>query len=246
MPDHDTLCGWGLKEKVAYFLEKADIIIPRRREQLDFLIDLFPWPCEEPIRVLDLGCGFGAITEEILGKYPHASVTSVDGSEEMMKLARERLAKYGDRVRLHFADLADPSWHRDVTGPFHAAVSAVAIHHLVDDRKRELYREIYDLVDHGGIFLNDEAVASPPGFKARFEEMHYRAIQEQERAKYGVARPVEELSKNCVRRWRRRCVSPATIAMSRPCLPSSHGFRRRGSNRSTAFGNTSGWRFSAA
>src|SRR5690348_17602034 len=45
-------------------LEKADIIIPRRREQLDFLIDLFPWPREEPIRVLDLGCGFGAITEE--------------------------------------------------------------------------------------------------------------------------------------------------------------------------------------
>src|SRR5713226_9734578 len=171
MPDHDTLCGWGLKEKVAYFLEKADIIIPRRREQLDFLIDLFPWPCEEPIRVLDLGCGFGAITEEILGKYPHASVTSVDGSEEMMKLARERLAKYGDRVRLHFADLADPSWHRGVSGPFHAAVSAVAIHHLVDDRKRELYREIFDLVAQGGIFLNDEAVASPPGFKARFEEL---------------------------------------------------------------------------
>lgn len=193
MPDHDTLCGWGLKEKVTYFLEKADIIIPRRREQLGFLIDLLPWPREEPIRVLDLGCGFGAITEEILSKYPHASVTSVDGSEEMMKLARERLAKYGDRVRLHFADLADPSWHRGVSGPFHAAVSAVAIHHLVDDRKRELYREIYDLVDHGGIFLNDEAVASPPGFKARFEEMHYRAIQEQERAKYGVARPVEEL-----------------------------------------------------
>ncbi len=118
MPDHDTLCGWGLKEKVTYFLEKADIIIPRRREQLDFLIDLLPWPREEPIRVLDLGCGFGAITEEILGKYPHATVTSVDGSEEMMKLARERLAKYGDRVRLHFANLADPSWHRDVTGPY--------------------------------------------------------------------------------------------------------------------------------
>src|SRR5260370_30441181 len=189
MPDHDTLCGWGVKEKVAYFLEKADIIIPRRREQLDFIIDLSPWPCEEPIRVLDLGCGFGAITEEILGKYPHASVTSVDGSEEMMKLARERLAKCGDRVRLHFADLADASWNRGVTGPFHAAVSAVAIHHLVDDRKRGLYREIFDLIDHGGIFLNDEAVASPPGFKARFEEMHYRAMQEQERAKYGVARP---------------------------------------------------------
>ena len=193
MPDHDTLCGWGLKEKVAYFLEKADIIIPRRREQLDFLIDLLPWPREEPIRVLDLGCGFGAITEEILGNYPHATVTSVDGSEEMMKLARVRLAKYGDRVRLHFADLADPSWHRGVTGPFHAAVSAVAIHHLVDDRKRELYREIYGLVAQGGIFLNDEAVATPPGFRDRFEALHYRAVQEQERAKYGTARSVEHL-----------------------------------------------------
>jgi tRNA (cmo5U34)-methyltransferase len=72
-------------------------------------------------------------------------------------------------------------------------VSGLAIHHLVDDRKRELYREIYGLVGQGGIFINDEAVASPPGFKARFEALHYRTMQEQERAKFGTARSVEEL-----------------------------------------------------
>lgn len=44
MTDHDTLCGWGNQEKVAYFLANADTLIPKRSEQLRFLVDLFLWP----------------------------------------------------------------------------------------------------------------------------------------------------------------------------------------------------------
>lgn len=65
-----TECGWGEKERVSYFLENADTIIPKRHEQIAFLLDLFGWPRDEPLCVLDLGAGFGAITEEILTRYP--------------------------------------------------------------------------------------------------------------------------------------------------------------------------------
>jgi tRNA (cmo5U34)-methyltransferase len=191
--DHDTLCGWGDRGKVAWFVENAETVIPRRREQLGLLAELIPAPRDAAIAVLDLGAGFGAVTEQILTRYVNASVTCVDGSAEMVRIARERMAKYGARVRFCNGDLAEAAWRRPVGGSFEAAVSAVAIHHLSDERKRVLYREVYELLRPGGVFLNNDLVATPQVLRTRFEELNLLAIQEQDRLKRGWERPLEEI-----------------------------------------------------
>jgi len=193
MAGHDTLCGWGERGKVAWFVENADIVIPRRRDQLGMLADLILSPRDARIAVLDLGAGFGAVTEEILRRFVNASLTCVDGSAEMVSIARERLAKYGARVRLCHADLAEAEWRHVVVGSFEAVVSALAIHHLSNERKRALFSEVYALLRPGGVFLNNDIVAAPPALKARFEELTLLAIQEQEQHKLGKARPIEEI-----------------------------------------------------
>jgi cyclopropane fatty-acyl-phospholipid synthase-like methyltransferase len=194
MPADDTLCGWGDEAKVDYFFANADVIVPRRAEQINLLADLLPQAPEAPLSVLDLGAGFGAVSEQILNRYLRATVTCVDGSAVMVARATERLLKYGERVRILRADLADAAWKAVVKGTvFEVVVSAIAIHHLTHERKRELDREVFQLLVPGGIFLNNDIVATPAALKTRFEDLNIAAIQDQERARRGSARTKEQI-----------------------------------------------------
>ena len=193
MDDTDTLCGWGEAARVKYYVDNVSTAVPKRDEQLSFLLDLLPWPNDAPLHVLDIGAGFGALSREILTRYPRSQVTCVDGSAEMMKLAHERLAHYGNRVGFCLADLAYRSWHEQLTGPHDAAVSALAIHHLTDERKRQLYAEVFGLLKPGGVFLNDDSILTPEPWQMRFASLRYSYIQERERALRGIMRSIEEI-----------------------------------------------------
>ncbi|MCL6432795.1 MAG: class I SAM-dependent methyltransferase [Leptolyngbyaceae cyanobacterium HOT.MB2.61] len=110
-------------------------------------------------RVADLGCGDGAIAHAILTRYPLTQVTALDFSEPMLEQAKKRLQPYGDRVICAQADLYTPDWQAGLQS-FDVIISGYCIHHLPDDRKQALYREIYHLLNPGGCFLNIEHVAS--------------------------------------------------------------------------------------
>jgi ubiquinone/menaquinone biosynthesis C-methylase UbiE len=82
------------------------------------------------IAVLDVGGGYGVVSEEVLRTFPRAVTTLQDYSRPMLGFAQRRLAPYENRVRYVFADLCDPSWVDRVGGPFDLIVSAIAIHNL--------------------------------------------------------------------------------------------------------------------
>ena len=108
-------------------------------------------------RILDLGTGDGRLLARVRGNHPDTDAVAVDFSPAMLEAARMRFA--GDRrvrVVAHNLDNALPE-----LGSFDAVISSFAIHHLVHERKRALYLEIYTLLNSGGVFSNLEHVSSP-------------------------------------------------------------------------------------
>jgi ubiquinone/menaquinone biosynthesis C-methylase UbiE len=64
------------------------------------IVSFLPLENSTTIQVLDLGAGTGALSLDILNRFPNASVTLVDFSEAMLTHAREQLSKFNERVPL--------------------------------------------------------------------------------------------------------------------------------------------------
>jgi trans-aconitate 2-methyltransferase len=103
-------------------------------------------PLEGDERVIDAGCGTGRVTEQLLQRLPHGSVIAVDGSPAMIEAARERLARFGDRVDYLVADLGRPL---PLDGLVDAVLSTATFHWVPD---------------HDALFANLAAVTRPGGW----------------------------------------------------------------------------------
>ena len=139
-------------EYAAAYLAKQDTI-PQRGVGERLLIDLLP---SQTGRVLDLGCGDGRLFALVRSHFLLASGVLLDHSPAMLDAARQR--DWGaDEPQFVAHDLTQPL---PDMGQFDAVVSGFAIHHLPDERKRELYSELRGLLFPGGVLLNLEHVAS--------------------------------------------------------------------------------------
>jgi ubiquinone/menaquinone biosynthesis C-methylase UbiE len=191
---------WKEREVAAAFLNERSLLIPDRTRQLEVVLRVMHFAPRQPGRVLDLGAGDAILLATVLEAFPQASGVAVDFSTLMLEQARERLARFGQRAAIVEADLQTAVWKDTVPGPFDAVVSGFAIHHLPHERKRELYREIYNMLPEGGVFLNAEHVASPaPRVEEIFNDAMTEHLYERRRAR-GEAVTREQVHKDFLER----------------------------------------------
>jgi ubiquinone/menaquinone biosynthesis C-methylase UbiE len=146
---------WHSTDYVAEWITRDAARDPERRPLLQQMLSFAPLPRNAELDVLDVGAGYGAVSEEVLQAFPAARVTLQDYSRPMLDHARQRLADRSDQLRYVVCDLVDPSWPKQVGGPFDLAVSAIALHNLRDAEKiYACYRAIQDLLKPGGCFSN--------------------------------------------------------------------------------------------
>lgn len=109
-------------------------------------------------QILDIGAGTGLLSNFILNRYPEARITLIDISEKMLEMARQRFdgnknIKYvvGDYTKISLSE------------EFDMVVSALSIHHLEDDDKKELFKKCYSILKPNGIFINaDQVIGETP------------------------------------------------------------------------------------
>jgi len=152
---------WQSAEHAAAYLERADRV-PHRSAGETTLVDEIPAIVH---RVLDLGSGDGRLLDLVLRARPDARGVALDFSPPMLEQLDIRFAS-SPRVEIVNHDLERPL---PDLGTFDAVVSSFAIHHLPHERKRQLYEEIWTVLESGGVFCNLEHVAAvSPGAHERF------------------------------------------------------------------------------
>ena len=161
------------------YLAKSDRI-PHRTEGEAVVLELLPANVR---RILDLGTGDGRLIALAKLARPEALGVATDISPIMLEKARSRFADNKD-ISIVEHDLNDSL---PDMGTFDVIFSSFSIHHVNHERKQELYKEIFNCLDPGGIFCNLEHVSSPT---SRLHEDFYRAM--------GASLADEDPSNKCI------------------------------------------------
>jgi tRNA (cmo5U34)-methyltransferase len=154
--------NWSKPEFSRQYRENADIYIVERRRMFDILKSFYRHflKGKGKCNVLDLGCGDGILTHELLSIDGTISATLIDGSADMLEKAEERLAGFRTIrfVRSSFQDVLNDDVIRE---KFDLAVSSLAIHHLTLNEKRSLFGKIFSCLNDGGCFTNIDVILAP-------------------------------------------------------------------------------------
>ncbi|MGO8791019.1 MAG: methyltransferase domain-containing protein [Terriglobia bacterium] len=153
MPNPDDCNLWSSTEHALEYLRRADSI-PHRTEGEATLLEFVPL---DAARILDVGSGGGRLLSLVKADRPQTAFVALDFSPAMLEELHGRFDGDG-KVTIVAHDFSNPL---PPLGEFDSVISSFAIHHVLHERKRSLYREVFDLLRPGGAFCNLEHVGSP-------------------------------------------------------------------------------------
>jgi tRNA (cmo5U34)-methyltransferase len=170
----------------------AELLMGDRPLQRQYLEDVLRCLPDEPRAFVDLGCGTGYFTEVIFETFPLIRGKGIDGSEAMLERARSRFQS-GDRdLELRCELLQSVDW--STLGATQLVFSAFAIHHLSDDEKRGLFRQIFEHIEPNGRFiLFDSFRPDDPIADELVERLTCLDIQRRVRDAKGTEVPLERI-----------------------------------------------------
>ena len=145
---------WNEAERAGRWLAVRENL-PHGDEMVQVLVDDVV-ETRDPKRILDLGTGGGAMITGLMSVAPDAEYVGLDLSAPLLEASEAR-----------FADSPRVSFRQHDLGSFDLVVSSWVIHHLPDERKAELFGEVYELLSPGGRFCNMDLVTSSPAVKER-------------------------------------------------------------------------------
>jgi 2-polyprenyl-6-hydroxyphenyl methylase/3-demethylubiquinone-9 3-methyltransferase len=108
-------------------------------------------------RILEVGCGEGAVTERLARAYPDADILAIDITPRVGRLFR------GRRDRVTFAETTVQQVAAEQPGAFDLVILSDVLHHVPSAIRRELLAAVRATIAPGGslIFKDWERTAAP-------------------------------------------------------------------------------------
>lgn len=137
--------------------------------------------------ILDIGAGTGLLSALLLKKYPRASLTLIDVSDQMVEMARQRFRNDYD-IEYIIDDFARHHFSK----PFDIIVSSLAIHHLDEPEKAAVYRNVYNTLKKPGCFINaDQVLGSTIYLENLYKEEWKRKVLSSPLSREQISQAVE-------------------------------------------------------
>jgi tRNA (cmo5U34)-methyltransferase len=144
-------------QSVEYYDKWMKLALPSYDELFEITRELIPFAVNKPIEVLDLGAGTGLFSEHVFRKYLRAKFTLCDLAPKMLDVARKRFQEHPSQFEYRVGD------YRELNGEnrYDLVISSLSIHHLEDEEKRQLFKQIYRALKDTGIFINVDQIKGP-------------------------------------------------------------------------------------
>jgi tRNA (cmo5U34)-methyltransferase len=131
------------------FINYGTLFVPQR--EAIFAATGALLPARSGGTILELACGAGELAAHLLAAHADVDYTALDMSPAMLAAAAERLQPFAPRVQLQQADLAASDWRQ--FSQLRAIVSSLAVHHLDDAAKQQLFRDCRRMLADDGVFV---------------------------------------------------------------------------------------------
>ena len=145
-----TTAGEFFGMRAERYDEQARLGLPGYDAMLDELTRSLP---DDPHQILELGCGTGALTSRVAGRFPEARIHAIDAALEMIEIANARIQTDHPSVeasRVSFEVVAFEAAVLEVES-FDLVTASMSLHHLVD--KLPFYTRVRAALRPGGFFV---------------------------------------------------------------------------------------------
>lgn len=114
---------------------------------------------QEPVSVLDIGCGTGIELSYIWEKAPNAHITCIDLSREMLNRLQEHYRENIAQITIEQASYLTWAYPENM---FDTVVSSMTMHHFWQDEKVEIYKKLHSTLKEGGVYFEMDFIVDEP------------------------------------------------------------------------------------